>query len=156
MELEEIRALLNVDPKLITGVLIALGAKELVWEFFKRRWAKEDEKDSDHKKLEELTEKMGEILQKLEKMEAHDREGILNDFVLLESTIAEMQNRAIVKGKVSRTCMPRYLKDYKRYIKLAEDTEDYEVSEEIKLNHQRILAIVNEGKIADSLEEWYK
>lgn len=89
-------------------------------------------------------------------MEENDKKGFHTDLLLLESTIAEMQNRAIVKGKVSRTCMPRYLKDYKRYISLADETEDYEASEEINMNHQRILAIINDGNVADSLEEWYK
>lgn len=83
-------------------------------------------------------------------------DGMKNDLIILETDLAEMQNRAIVKGKVSSTCMPRYLKNYDLYIKLAEETEDYDASEEVKLNHQRILKLVADGHVANNVEEWYK
>lgn len=163
MSFDEIKALLGVDPKLITGVLVAFGAKELLAKFVERYWAKQDEGESDHKKIEELSEKVDKfnekvdcIIEKLDKMEENDRKCAHNDMTMLETNLAEMQNRAIVKGKVSSGCMPRYLKNYEMYIKLADETEDYEVSHEVKINHQRILKLVEDGHVVDDVKEWYK
>lgn len=156
MTLEDIRALLGVDPKLITGVLVALGAKELLQKFIERYWAKQDEGESDHKKLEELAEKVDCIIDKLEKMEENDRKSSRYDLKMIETSLAEMQNRAIVKGKVSSSCMPRYLDNYEMYLELAGEVENYEVSHEVKINHQRILKLVEDGNVVDDVKEWYK
>lgn len=156
MTLEDLRALLGVDPKLITGVLVALGAKELLQKFIERYWAKQDEGESDHKKLEELAEKVDCIIDKLEKMEENDRKSARYDLKMIETSLAEMQNRAIVKGKVSSGCMPRYLDNYEMYMELAEEADNYEVSHEVKINHQRILKLVEDGHVVDDVKEWYK
>lgn len=147
---------MEVNPVFVVTLVGALGLKDILWEWIKRCWSKNDEKDNDHKKLEELSEKVDKIIEKLEAMDANDRKGMLNDLSIFETDLAEMQNRAIIKGKVSRTCMPRYMKDYDLYMKLAEETEGYDASEEVKMNHQRILKLVADGHIADNLEEWYK
>lgn len=156
MTLEDLRALLGVDPKLITGVLVALGAKELLQKFVERYWAKQDEGESDHKKLEELAEKVDKIIEKLEKMEENDKKSARYDLKMIETSLAEMQNRAIVKGKVSSACMPRYLDNYEMYLQLAGEAENYEVSHEVKINHQRILKLVEDGNVVDDVKEWYK
>lgn len=154
---------MEINPVLLATLIGALGLKDVLWEFIKRCWQKNDEKDNDHKKLEEVEKKLDEmnekfeqIIAKLERMEENDRQGMLYDLSILETDLAEMQNRAIVKGKVSRTCMPRYLKNYNQYIKLAEETEGYDASEEIKVNHKRILKLFDDGYVADNVEEWYK
>lgn len=158
-----IKEIMETNPVLVTGittsfvgVVSALGLKELLAKAVERWWKKADEKETDHEQLLELAEKVDRIIAKLEAMEAHDRQGARNDLILLETNLAEMQNRAIVKGKVSATCMPRYLRDYELYIKLAESTESYDTSEEIRLNHKRILKFVEDGCVADNVEEWYK
>lgn len=156
MSLEELRALLSVDPKLITGVLVAFGAKELLAKFVERYWAKLDEGESDHKKIEELSEKVDKIIEKLDKMEENDKKSARYDLKMIETSLAEMQNRAIVKGKVSSACMPRYLDNYEMYLELAEEVENYEVSHEVKINHQRILKLVEDGNVVDDVKEWYK
>lgn len=163
MTLEDLIALLNVDPKLITGVLVAFGAKELLAKFVERYWAKQDEGESDHKKIEELSEKVDnfnekvdKIIEKLDKMEENDKKSARYDLKMIETSLAEMQNRAIVKGKVSSACMPRYLDNYEMYLELAEEVENYEVSHEVKINHQRILKLVEDGNVVDDVKEWYK
>lgn len=156
MTFDNLISLLAVDPKLITGVLVAFGAKELLAKFVERYWQKQDEGESDHKKTMELTEKVDCIIEKLDKMEENDRKGAHNDLTMLETNLVEMQNRAIVKGKVSSGCMPRYLNNYEMYIKLADETENYEVSHEVKINHQRILKLVEDGHVVDDVKEWYK
>ena len=160
MELKEI---MEMNPVLITGIATsfigvcgALGVKDLLSKAIDRWWKKADEKDTDHAKLEELAEKVDKIIAQLQIMEANDRVGMRNDLIILETDLAEMQNRAIVKGKVSNTCMPRYLKNYDLYIKLAEETDGYDASEEVKLNHQLILKMVKDGHVAHNVEEWYK
>jgi len=157
------KEILETNPVLLVqgttafvAVCGALGAKELIASAVNRWWKKADEKDTDHKKIEELSEKVDMIIEKLETIQEHDKQGMRNDLIILETELAQLQNRAIIKGKVSSSCMPRYMRNYDVYIKLAEETEGYEASEEIKLNHQRILLLVKEGKVADSVEEWYK
>lgn len=158
-----IKEILEMNPVLVTGIATsfvgvvgALGLKELLAKAVERYWHKADQKETDHEQLLELAEKVDKIIEKLEVMEAHDRQGARNDLILLETNLCQMQNRAIVKGKVSATCMPRYLRDYELYIKLAEETEGYSASEEIRINHKRIQKLVEDGFIADSVEEWYK
>ena len=158
-----LKEIMETNPVLVTGiatsfvgVVSALGIKELLAEAIKRYWKKADQKDTDHEQLMELTEKVDKIIAKLETMEAHDRQGMKNDLIILETNLAQLQNRAIIKGKVSSTCMPRYMRDYDLYVKLAEETEGYDASEELKLNHQRILKLVSDGHVADNVEEWYK
>lgn len=158
-----IKEFMEMNPVLITGIATsfcgvvgALGLKELLAKAVERYWNKSDQKDNDHEQLMELAEKVDKIIEKLERMEAHDKQGMTNDLLILETNLAEMQNRAIIKGKVSSTCMPRYLRDFNLYIKLAEETEGYEASEEVKLNHKRILHLVDEGHVVDNVEEWYK
>lgn len=151
-----IKDFLEINPVLLATLIGALGLKDILWAFIQRLWKKSDEKESDHQKLEELADKVDKIIAKLESMEANDRQGMLNDLAILETDLAEMQNRALVKGKVSRTCMPRYHKNYNLYIKLADETDGYEASEEVKINHQRIMKLFDEGHVVDSVEEWYK
>lgn len=158
-----VKEFLEINPVLLATLIGALGLKDILWEFIKRIWQKNDEKDEDHKKteelagkVEELADKVDKIIDKLETMDANDRKGMRNDLIILETDLAETQNRAIIKGKVSSTCMPRYLKNYNLYIALADETEGYEASEEIKMNHQRILLLVQDGRVADNIEEWYK
>lgn len=158
-----LKEFLETNPVLVTqgaaaftAVCGALGFKEILKAMYDRYCRKADEKEIDHKKLEDLTEKMNMVLDKLEHMENNDKTGMRTDLIILETDLAEIQNRAIVKGKVSATCMPRYLKNFELYIKLANETEDYEASQEVILNHQRILKLVQDGHVADSIEEWYK
>lgn len=155
--------LMEIDPRFFVALVGALGLKDLLWEWLKRYWSKEDEKDSDHKKLEEVEKKLDDmnlkfeqIISKLDKMEENDQEAAFRDLKFWEIEVAEMQNRAIIKDKVSNSCMPRYLENYKLYNQLAEHTASYDVPEEIKLNHEKILQLVRDGKAVDNLKEWYK
>lgn len=157
------RDLMEINPTFFVALVGALGLKDILWEWIKRCWSKSDEKYSDHKKLEELEAKLDamnvkfeQIINRLDKMEENDKESAFRDLKFWETEVAEMQNRAIIKDKVSNSCMPRYLENYKLYNQLAELTPHYDVPEEIKLNHEKILQLVKDGKSVDNLREWYK
>lgn len=162
MDLDNLKTLLSIDPRLITGVFVALGLKELLWKFVERKWAKEDEKVDDHKKLEELSEKVDKfnekvdkIIETLDKMEENDKRSDENDMLMIGRQILDLQNRAIAKEKVSSACMPDYLEAYEHYMELAEKT-GCKISEGIKINHVRILEMVKNGQVVETLKEWYK
>ena len=165
-----IKEFLEINPVFLTqiggtfvAVCGALGLGKLLEKFVDRCWKKADEKDEDHKKVEELeakfnelSEKMDKILDTLETMKDNDTKGFKDDLKLFECELANMQNRALVKHKVSNSCMPRYMELYSDYCKLADETEGCKASAEITLNHKRILKLVEDGHVVDTLEEWYK
>lgn len=151
-----IKDFLEINPVLLATLIGALGLKDILWAFVQRLWKKTDEKEDDHKKLEEIEEKLDVLILKIEQLEANDKISTETDLRILEHTISTMQNRAILADKVSNSCMPRYSKLYKLYSKQCERNPDYDMAEEIEMNHQRIMQIVKEGKVVGSLEEWYK
>lgn len=152
MTLEEIRALLGVDPKLITGVLVALGAKELLQKFVERYWAKQDEGESDHKILEEMKATLDEIQAKLEIMDLADKESLDNDILILEHNILFLQRKAIKYGKVSKGCMPRYRMLFKRYKSLL-DKSNLDINEEAETNNEIVEKMFHDGLVVDSFWE---
>ena len=165
-----LKEVMEMNPVLITGVATsfigvctALGAKDLLAKFYDRYCKKEDEKDEDHLKVAELEEKFDRLEKKLDKviaslevMQENDIKGFKNDLKILENELVNMQNRALAKEKVSNSCMPMYMDSYTTYCKLAEETEGYEPSQTVLVNHQRILKLVEDGKVVDNLKEWYK
>lgn len=152
MTLEEIRTLLNVDPKLITGVIVAFGLKDLLWEFVKRRWAKEDECENDHKILEEMQATLKEIQAKLEILDMADKESLDNDILILEHNILFLQRKAIKYGKVSKGCMPRYRILFKRYKSLL-DKSNLDINEEADTNNEIVEKMFHDGLVVDSFWE---
>lgn len=165
-----LKEIMEMNPVLITGVATsfvgvcgALGAKDLLAKIYERYCKKEDEKDADHQKLDALTNEVGEIGKALaeisatlKEMKANDIKGFKNDLKLQEKNLIDMQNRAIAKDKVSNECMPTYLDAFNDYCKLAEEIEGYEISQSVLHKHQRVLKLVEDGKVVDSLKEWYQ
>lgn len=161
-----LKEILEINPLLITSIgatLIGLGGRDLLISMYNRYCKKADEKDEDHKKVEELeakfdemSEKMDKILETLQTMKENDVKGFKDDLKLFECELANMQNRALVHHKVSNSCMPRYMELYSDYCKLADETEGCKASAEITLNHKRILKLVEDGHVVDTLEEWFK
>ena len=152
MTLEDLRALLAVDPKLITGILVAFGAKELLWKFVERYWAKQDEGESDHKILEEMKATLDEIQAKLEIMDMADKESLDNDILILEHNILFLQRKAIKYGKVSKGCMPRYRMLFKRYKSLLEKS-NLDINEEADTNNEIVEKMFHDGLVVDSFWE---
>lgn len=152
MSFDEIKALLGVDPKLITGVLVALGAKELLAKFVERYWQKQDESESDHKILEEMKATLDEIQAKLEVMDLADKESLDNDILILEHNILFLQRKAIKYGKVSKGCMPRYRMLFKRYKSLL-DKSNLDINEEAETNNEIVEKMFYDGLVVDSFWE---
>lgn len=154
----ELKELLEINPVLITSIgatLIGLGGRDLVLAMYNRYCKKADEADTDHELLVKLTEQMAELNDKVEKLEANARRSDTNDVMMIGRQILDLQNRAIAKEKVSSACMPDYLEAYEHYMELAEMV-GCKVSERIKLNHVRILEMVKQGQVVETLKEWYK
>lgn len=152
------KEILETNPVLITSIgatLIGLGGRDLLISMYNRYCKKEDEKDVDHKLLEEVIVEVKELKEQLKRMEESSKRSDANDMMMIGRQILDLQNRAIAKDKVSSACMPDYLEGYEHYIELAELT-GHKVSETIKLNHTRILEMVKEGKVVETLKEWYK
>lgn len=152
MTIEDLRVLLGVDPKLITGILVAFGARELLAKFFERRWAKQDQKESDHKLIIEVVAKLDDIQKLLAQMEANDLEGLGNDILLLEHNILFLQRKAIKYGKVSKGCMPRYRMLFKRYKSLLEKS-NLEINGEAEANNEIVEKLFHDGLVVDSFWE---
>lgn len=152
MSLEQIQGLLSIDPKLITGVIVALGLKDLLWEFVKRKWAKQDEKESDHKILEEMQAVLKDIQAKLEVMDTADKESLDNDILILEHNILFLQRKAIDYKKVSKSCMPRYRMLFKRYKSLLEKS-NLDINEEAETNNEIVEKMFRDGHVVDSFWE---
>lgn len=152
MTSEDFRALLSVDPKIITGVLVALGARELLQKFVERYWAKQDEEQTDHKLISEAIEKLNDIQKQLDQMEENGREGLENDILLLEHNILFLQRKAIDYKKVSKGCMPRYRMLFKRYKALTEKS-NLEINEEAETNNEIVEKMFRDGHVVDSFWE---
>ena len=151
-----VKEILGIDPVLLTGigttfvaVCGALGAKDLLRAAYERYCKKEDEKDSDHKELEKLSEQMEDIIARLDEMSQKDAEFMDNDMLLLEDRILFMQRKAIQVGKVSKACMPRYNVLHKRYLALNEKSQ-LEPNDEIEFNHKLVLKMFEDGKVMDN------
>ena len=158
----EMKDFLEINPILLVTLIGALGIKDILWEWIKRRWTKNDEKDKDHQIVEELNteikelkEQVSEILAIQKTMQANDRRSDENDLMMIGRQILDLQNRAIAKEKVSSACMPDYLEAYTHYCELAKQTGG-KVSERIKMNHEIILEMVKNGQVVETLREWYK
>lgn len=158
----DLKSILEINPSLLVTMIGALGIKDILWEWIKRCWSKNDEKENDHKLVEELNteikelkEQVAQILEIQKSMQANDKRSDENDLMLIGRQILDLQNRAIAKEKVSNTCMPDYLEAYKHYCDLADQTGG-KVSERIKLNHDIILEMVRNGQVVETLKEWYK
>lgn len=152
MTWEDLRALLAVDPKLITGILVAFGAKELLWKFVERYWAKQDEENTDHKLIIEVVAKLDDIQKQLDQMEENSLEGLENDILLLEHNILFLQRKAIDYKKVSKGCMPRYRMLFKRYKALTEKS-NLEINEEAETNNEIVEKMFRDGCVVDSFWE---
>jgi len=157
-----IKEILEMNPVLITtlgatfvSVCGALGVKELLKAAWDRWCRKEDEKDSDHKQLEELSALVTQILDRLDAMAKKDEQFMDNDMLLLEDRILFMQRKAIQVGKVSKSCMPRYHLLYKRYLTLNKESE-LDINEEIELNNRMIEKMFEEGKVVENFWDYYE
>lgn len=158
----DIKNILEINPVLLVTLIGALGLKDILWEWIKRRWLKSDEKEKDHKLVEEmnteikeLKEQVSEILEIQKAMQDNAKRSDENDLMLIGRQILDLQNRAIAKEKVSSTCMPDYLEAYEHYCDLADKTGG-KISERVKLNHEIILEMVKNGQVVETLKEWYK
>lgn len=154
--------LMEINPTFFVALVGALGLKDILWEWIKRRWTKDDEKEQDHKDIEELKAEIqelkatvSEILEIQKVMQENDRRSDENDLMMIGRQILDLQNRAIAKEKVSNACMPDYLEAYEHYNELANRT-GFKVSERIKINHEIILEMVKNGQVVETLKEWYK
>jgi len=157
-----IQEILGINPVLLTSIATsfvavcgALGIKELLSKIYDRYCSKQDEEDSDHKHLVQLELDVSRILEKLEEMEKHDKESRDNDMLLLEHDILFLQRKAIQFDKVSKSCMPRYMKLYNRYRELNLNS-DYALEEEIEVNHKIIEKLLLDGKVCAEFWELYK
>ena len=158
----DIKNILEINPVLINSVLgsvaglcSVLGLKELIAKIYDRYCKKEDEKESDHKKLEEMKESIDEIIRRLDEMERKNDEFTTNDMLLIEDRLLWMQRKAINVQKVSRGCMPRYKVLLKRYKELNEKTE-IDINEEILFNDVQIDKLIADGHVVDTWEETIK
>lgn len=157
-----IKELLETNPVLLTGVATsfigicgALGIKELLMAAYNRYCKKADEKDTDHKVLMEIVQRLDNIEKRLDDMDANDREGLENDIVILEHDILFMQHKAIAFGKVSKDCMPQYRRMYRRY-KILVQKSSLEVNEEAETNNEIVEKLFHDGKVVDSFWQMYK
>lgn len=158
----DIKEFLQTNPVFVTSIVSsviglcgALGIKELIAKIYDRYCKKEDEKDSDHKKLEEMKESIDEIIRRLDEMERKNDEFTTNDMLLIEDRLLWMQRKAINVQKVSRGCMPRYKVLLKRYKELNEKTE-IDINEEILFNDVQIDKLIADGHVVDTWEETIK
>lgn len=154
--MNEIKEFLETNPVMITSILSsvvglcgALGIKELLSKAYDRYCKKDDEKDSDHKQVQEIVVKMDEIISRLDEMERKNIEFTTNDMLILEDRLVWMQHKAIERGQVTRECVPRYQLLLKRYHDLNKMT-DVGLNEEIEFNHKLIQGMINEGKVAEN------
>lgn len=157
-----LKELMEINPTFFVALVGALGLKDILWEWIKRCWTKDDEKEQDHKDIEELKAEIqelkatvSEILEIQKAMQENDRRSDENDLMMIGRQILDLQNRAIAKEKVSNACMPDYLEAYEHYNDLANRT-GFKVSERIKINHEIILEMVKNGQVVETLKEWYK
>lgn len=157
-----VKELLETNPVLITGVATsfiglcgALGIKELLMAAYNRWCKKEDEKDSDHKVLIEIVQRLDNIEKRLDDMEANDKEGLENDILILEHNILWLQRKAIQYNKVSKGCMPRYRMLFKRYKYLTEKSS-LNINEEAETNNEIVEKMFHDGLVVDSFWEMDK
>lgn len=165
----DVKNILEINPVLLVTLIGALGLKDILWEWIKRCWLKSDEKEKDHKIVEEmnaelkelkeqvkeLKEQVAEILKIQKAIQDNTKRSDENDLILMGREILDLQNRAIAKEKVSSTCMPDYLEAVEHYYDLARKTGG-KISERVKLNHEIILEMVKNGQVVETLKEWYK
>lgn len=154
--MEDLKRVLEINPVMITsiatafiGVCGALGVKELLSKAYDRYCKKDDEKDVDHKQIQEITVKIDEILKRIEDIERKNDELTLNDLLMFEDRIISIQNTAIKYKCVTRECVPRYQSLIRRYRKLSEMT-NYPINAEIEFNDTLIQNFINDGHVIDS------
>lgn len=155
----DLKQILGIDPVLITGITTAfigvcgaLGVKELIAKIYDRYCKKEDEKDSDHKQLQEMVIKIDEIIARLDTIERKNAEFCVNDMLIIEDRLVWMQHKAIEYGVVSRECVPRYQVLLRRYHEL-NDMTNVPINEEIEFNDKLIQNMIDDGNVVDSWVE---
>ena len=57
----DLKNILEINPVLLVTLIGALGLKDILWEWIKRRWLKSDEKEKDHKLVEEMNTEIKEL-----------------------------------------------------------------------------------------------
>lgn len=152
------KEIMEINPVFITGIgatLIGLGGRDLLISMYNRYCKKEDEKETDHKQIQNIAEKIDCILERLEMMEQADKEGLDNDILILEHNILFLQRKAIKFGKVSKGCMPRYRMLFKRYKALLEKS-NLDINEEAETNNEIVERMFHDGEVVDSFWEMYK
>ena len=157
-----IKEFMEINPILVTSlggtfvaVCGALGVREILKAAYERYCKKADEKDSDHKDIEELKMLVNQILERLDDIASKDEQFMDNDMLLLEDRILFMQRKAIQVGKVSKSCMPRYHLLYKRYLALNEESK-LDINDEIELNNKMIEKMFEEGKVVENFWDYYE
>ena len=102
----DIKSILEINPVLLVTLIGALGLKDILWEWIKRRWLKNDEKENDHKLVEEMNtefkkmqKQVSEILEIQKQIQDNAKRSDENDLMLIGRQILDLQNRAIAKEK---------------------------------------------------------
>ena len=154
--MDDLKKILEINPVMITsmatafiGVCGALGVKELLSKAYDRYCKKDDEKEVDHKHIQEIAMKIDEIIKRIDDIERKNDEFTLNDMLMFEDRIISIQTKAIKYKCVTRECVPRYHSLIRRYRKLSEMTNS-PINTEIEFNDTLIQNLINDGNVIDS------